>query len=392
MSNSGRSQTTSGILRRMANLISSKQRKSSSPPATSNNFNLNWEMSPSNALNVNILGTGSKNANKAKAPATAPIQNSSTDTDKIDLDSTIRLHPDEPSSASKSTTSELRVEPLGSVGNGARPFVKNVVYGNSDQYNATVLQQSVLLVEPNEKIKGVLHELLDRIGVIPLMASSAKEAMMVLKQYRPSVVLVDADLPDMPGTKLVATIRDREWGASLPIVMMASNDEDLHSGEGAWLDISDYLYKPFNVHALQTVLKAHINIEEYDSNVVHRGTVGLVIEDTNQRIRIRRFLVRNGFSVAMSCGPANLDSYFMYQGAMQIESWLVQVKDEDRCMKVLDELDEYSEVPVLTGFEPMPHPKDEASKLAYWQKSLLRKLQKSVASSNPRGDSEYAVA
>ena len=368
------------VLSRFANIIGRKQRKTKQKAISTQEES--WDMSPGDALRVSYanMDTTPRPAHRqSKQSSTASrSQTKAVANQKAKLQTRKRAQKQNDSIPVLNSFSSESEPPLLVPEKSVNAKKSAVNRAQSEQPKKQNPRQSVLVVEPNPKLQVAMKELLEKIGVSPLMASTAKEALNILRQARPAVAIIEAELPDMPGTKLVATIRDRDWGGVIPIVMSAANDEHLHSGDADWLDITDYLYKPFSVHALHTVIKEYIQAPDYKPNVPFNGTVGLVMDNIGQRTIVRRFLVQNGYSIAVSSSAEAIDSCMLYQGAMKIDTWLVQLKDDNLCSKVLDELDDYFDVPVLTGFSPMPNPKTDAAKFAKWQKTILEKLRSTV--------------
>ncbi len=106
--------------------------------------------------------------------------------------------------------------------------------------------RTILAVEDDRALLEVLGMLLDyeRFRCIP--AADGRQALALLAQERPALVLLDWVLPGVGGPAVLAAIRER-YGAEVPVLVLsalASAEEALAAGADA------YLRKPYAVEEL----------------------------------------------------------------------------------------------------------------------------------------------
>jgi CheY-like chemotaxis protein len=80
----------------------------------------------------------------------------------------------------------------------------------------------VLVVDDEEGICETLREVIEMGGCSALVAANGAEALRVLAQRRPCLVILDLLMPVMSGAELLATMRSRPELADIPIVICTS--------------------------------------------------------------------------------------------------------------------------------------------------------------------------
>lgn len=114
--------------------------------------------------------------------------------------------------------------------------------------------QSILVVEDEKKISGIVKAYLEKEGYRVSLAETGKAALKSLKES-PDLVILDLMLPDMRGEELCSIIRE---GSDVPVIMLTakSSEEDRIKGLGIGAD--DYVVKPFSPKELVARVKAHL--------------------------------------------------------------------------------------------------------------------------------------
>ena len=116
-----------------------------------------------------------------------------------------------------------------------------------------------LVVDDNATNRRVLEDTLKRWGAEVHVESSAPRAFRVLQKENDrgqgfSVVLADANMPEMDGFELVELIRREPAVAPTPIVLLTSSPQDLSAGRLRNIGISACLTKPVSQMELRAVL------------------------------------------------------------------------------------------------------------------------------------------
>jgi DNA-binding response OmpR family regulator len=112
----------------------------------------------------------------------------------------------------------------------------------------------VLIVDDDPQIVKVLEELLAELGYDRQSAETGPEALRLVPEFRPDVVLLDLGLPDMPGQVVLERLRGTDPG--LPVVMLTGNTDTELARRTLAQGAFDYVEKPFSLTRLEQVLAA----------------------------------------------------------------------------------------------------------------------------------------
>jgi DNA-binding response OmpR family regulator len=108
----------------------------------------------------------------------------------------------------------------------------------------------LLVVEDDPHLRDMMAMLLEGEGYPVLMAADGLEAVRCINAGRPSLVILDLNLPHLNGDEVGARIRAR-YGRELPIIVVSASRQ----GADAAHDLgADYLPKPFDVDTLLTAV------------------------------------------------------------------------------------------------------------------------------------------
>jgi len=239
---------------------------------------------------------------------------------------------------------------------------------------------TVLLIEPNPKVRQALHAMVKSLGVRCMAVGTAKEALNFMHRIQPSVVLLEQNIRDMTTTELIICIRRLYRHRPVPVVLMEEADNQLYSECTLRLSVEAHLTKPFNPHGLAQAIAPYASVKVPDTNAAYIGAVGLVIEQEDLRHYLRRMLVRHNYTITMSCNPERLKFAGNLLKNQQLDAWLVQADDEDICANVVDYLESSFSSPVYVGFDDLNLEACSDMDKLRWKGRLLQKLGKLIES------------
>lgn len=126
-------------------------------------------------------------------------------------------------------------------------------------------QKTVLVVDDEKPIVDILVYNLKKEGYNTLEASDGEEAINMVINNKPDLVLLDIMLPKMDGLTVCKKIRHNY---NIPILMLSAKDEEIDKILGLELGADDYITKPFSVRELIARVKANLrkNDNEYKSS------------------------------------------------------------------------------------------------------------------------------
>lgn len=119
----------------------------------------------------------------------------------------------------------------------------------------TTDKKSILLIEDDHKMVGLIKDMLSGAGYAPVGANSGREGLDLLETTIPALIILDLLLPDMDGFELLKQLKHREGTKDIPILIVSCLNESSNKIKGLDLGADDYLIKPVNKKELIAVLK-----------------------------------------------------------------------------------------------------------------------------------------
>jgi len=114
----------------------------------------------------------------------------------------------------------------------------------------------VLVVEDEAALVTMLRYNLEKQGFRVEEAADGQEALTLIAETRPDLVLLDWMLPAMSGLEVCRQIRRRPATRDLPVIMVTARTEDQDAVRGLNIGADDYITKPFSIDALLARIRA----------------------------------------------------------------------------------------------------------------------------------------
>ena len=111
-------------------------------------------------------------------------------------------------------------------------------------------QPLALVVDDSITMRRVTERLLERNNMRVITAKDGVEAVSVLQDHRPDIILLDVEMPRMDGYEFASHVRGNPDMADLPIIMITSRVSDKHRARAIELGVNDYLGKPYQEREL----------------------------------------------------------------------------------------------------------------------------------------------
>ena len=112
--------------------------------------------------------------------------------------------------------------------------------------------QQVLVVDDELQIRRFLRISLESNGYRVYESETGQDALAKAAQFRPDVIVLDLNLPDLDGVAVVQRLR--EW-TSTPVIILSVRDADRDKVAALDAGADDYLTKPFSTVELLARLR-----------------------------------------------------------------------------------------------------------------------------------------
>lgn len=136
---------------------------------------------------------------------------------------------------------------------------------------------TVLVVDDEPAIHRFMAPALTANGYEPLRADTGAQAISLVVNRRPDMVILDLGLPDMDGKEVIRSLR--AW-SDVPIVVLSARDREIEKIEALDLGADDFVNKPFGMGELMARLRAalrHRMQEKGETPVLRIGDIEIDI-------------------------------------------------------------------------------------------------------------------
>ena len=159
------------------------------------------------------------------------------------------------------------------------------------------MAETVLVVDDEVGIRHILEMSLETAGYKVLTAESGRQALTMVRDEHPSIVLADIKMPGMDGIQLLQKIKEESPDTEV-IMMTGHADLDL-AIQSLKYEASDFITKPVNYDALEIALK-RVHEKLWMKDQIRQYTEGLerLVSEKSRRLVEAERLASLGQSVA----------------------------------------------------------------------------------------------
>lgn len=133
--------------------------------------------------------------------------------------------------------------------------------------------EHILVVEDDEQVSDVVVYMLEKYGFAVTLAVDGKAGLNAFRQIQPDLVVLDLNLPHIPGKELFGMMRQER--SDVPVIMLTCQSDDIDRILGLEMGADDYVTKPFNAAELiarvRAVLRRYRLGQGHDAHVLHEG-------------------------------------------------------------------------------------------------------------------------
>lgn len=136
--------------------------------------------------------------------------------------------------------------------------------------------EKVFIIDDVEINRLILEEIISSMGCHPVLAESAEEALKLLEESPPQLILTDISMPGMSGYDLCKAVKGNAKTRSIPVIFISAYDNPKDIVEGLSLGGEDYITKPFIPEIVQARVGTHLRLYETNQELTQ----------TNRRLQI----------------------------------------------------------------------------------------------------------
>ncbi|MFH1645594.1 MAG: response regulator transcription factor [Candidatus Omnitrophota bacterium] len=188
--------------------------------------------------------------------------------------------------------------------------------------------EKILIVEDDEDIIEMIEYNLKKEGFSAYSVSDGAKVLGIVESKKPDLIILDLMLPGMDGLDVCKSIRNKQFIAHIPIIMLTAKSQEADKVIGLEIGADDYMIKPFSPRELIARIKALLRrLKKSESSAVlisgiveidtlkHRVRIkGKEIDLTATEFKLFEFMLRN-HGMALSRAKI-LDSVFGYDSVI----------------------------------------------------------------------------
>ena len=133
----------------------------------------------------------------------------------------------------------------------------------------------LLVVDDVQTNVLLLKALLSKDGYGILVANNGQEALEVIRNENPDLILLDVMMPGMDGFEVAERLKSEEFRCEIPIIFLTALDDTQSIVNGFKLGVGDFISKPFRKEELMVRIKHQLSL------VAARR----IIEEKNEELR-----------------------------------------------------------------------------------------------------------
>ena len=115
------------------------------------------------------------------------------------------------------------------------------------------MTRKILVVDDTRNVQVLLSDFLSSQDFEVLIASDGREALEIVHQSNPDLILLDIMMPNMDGYQFITHLR-RE--SNIPVIMITAKQQESDIIHGFDLGADDYITKPFRLRELLVRMRA----------------------------------------------------------------------------------------------------------------------------------------
>jgi two-component system KDP operon response regulator KdpE len=147
---------------------------------------------------------------------------------------------------------------------------------------------NILVVDDEPQITRVLKTTLSSHGYSVRAASDGDEALQIMKEWNPDLVITDLRMPNMDGLDLCRHVRR---SSRVPIIVLSVKGEERIKVEALDAGADDYITKPFSINELLARVRAALRRaaapEQPESPLIEAGDFHIDLQSRVVRVKDR---------------------------------------------------------------------------------------------------------
>lgn len=101
----------------------------------------------------------------------------------------------------------------------------------------------IAIIEDDSAIHQMYRMKFESEGFDVQLAGDGRTGVELVKKFKPDLVLLDLQMPEVDGLSALKTIRGSDWGKDIPVIILTNLGEEESPKELKQFDVSGYIVK-----------------------------------------------------------------------------------------------------------------------------------------------------
>ncbi len=121
---------------------------------------------------------------------------------------------------------------------------------------ASLRGATIVIIDADTSVTDPLRDRLSELGFLVEVANTGPAGLALVRRHEPAVVVVDTNIPGMPGTDVLRRIRNTPGAEDAGIVLVAKKGDEVDRIVGFELGADDYVHTPTSARELALRVRA----------------------------------------------------------------------------------------------------------------------------------------
>ncbi len=101
----------------------------------------------------------------------------------------------------------------------------------------------IAIIEDDQTISQMYRMKFEADGFDVQLADNGKKGVALVQSFKPEIILLDLQMPEMDGAEALTEIRGNEWGKNVPVIILTNMGEEESPKSLATLNVESYIVK-----------------------------------------------------------------------------------------------------------------------------------------------------
>jgi adenylate cyclase len=147
----------------------------------------------------------------------------------------------------------------------------------------------LVIVDDDVETLRLLERLLSQQGYTIQIAETGRQAMALIAEQRPRLILLDILLPDLDGYALCQRIKATPTTRDIPVIVLSSLVDSLDKVKAFQVGAADYITKPFAVPEVLARVQNQLHLAQQRQQLSRQNA--LLVQEVQERTQVEQALI-----------------------------------------------------------------------------------------------------